>query len=179
MLQKILVAIDSDSSEQVFDSALTLAKAMNSQMLLLHVLTPVEESSPRIAGAFSGLEFYPDIAPEVSEEMVMNYRKQWDEFQTQCLEMLRSLTAIANTAGVSAEFTQNVGNPGKTICAIARTWGADLIILGRRGLSGLSELLLGSVSNYVLHHAPCSVLTVQTVKTTEQSKPEESNVSYQ
>ncbi|HAZ44523.1 MAG TPA: universal stress protein [Cyanobacteria bacterium UBA11369] len=179
MFQKILVAMDSDSSQQVFDSALTLGKAMNSQLMLLHVLTPVEESSPRIAGAFSGLEFYPDIAPEVSEEMLMSYRKQWDQFETQCLEMLRSHTAQANTAGVTAEFTQNVGNPGKTICAIARTWGADLIILGRRGLSGLSELLLGSVSNYVLHHAPCSVLTVQTVKTTtEQSKIEESNVSY-
>lgn len=177
MFYKILVTIDSDSSDQVFDSALILGKAMNSQLMLLHVLTPVEESSSRIAGAFSGLEFYPDIAPEVSEEMVMNYRKQWDEFQSQCLDMLRSRTAQANTAGVSAEFTQNVGNPGKTICAIARTWGADLIVIGRRGLSGLGEFLLGSVSNYVLHHAPCSVLTVQTVKTTtEPSKREESNL---
>ena len=179
MFQKILVAMDSDSSQQVFDSALTLGKAMNSQLMLLHVLTPVEESSPRIAGAFSGLEMYPDIAPEVSEEMLMSYRKQWDQFETQCLEMLRSRTAQATNAGVSAEFTQNVGNPGKTICAIARTWGADLIVLGRRGLSGLSEFLLGSVSNYVLHHAPCSVLTVQTVKTTtEQSNLEKSNLSY-
>ena len=177
MFHKILVAMDCDSSQQVFDSALILGKAMNSQLMLLHVLTPVEESSPRIAGAFSGLEMYPDIAPEVSEEMLMNYRKQWDEFETQCLEMLRSRTAQATNAGVSAEFTQNVGNPGKTICAIARTWGADLIVLGRRGLSGLSEFLLGSVSNYVLHHAPCSVLTVQTVKTTtERSQLETSNI---
>ncbi len=39
--------------------------------------------------------------------------------------------------------------------------GADLIVVGRRGRSGLSELILGSASNYVLHHAPCSVLTLQ------------------
>ncbi|MEO0350033.1 MAG: universal stress protein, partial [Cyanobacteria bacterium P01_A01_bin.15] len=42
-------------------------------------------------------------------------------------------------------------------------WNADLIMMGRRGRSGFSELLLGSVSNYVMHHAPCSVLTVQGV----------------
>jgi len=36
-----------------------------------------------------------------------------------------------------------------------------LVVVGRRGHSGLSELFLGSVSNYVLHRAPCSVLTIQ------------------
>ncbi|NEO65320.1 MAG: universal stress protein, partial [Moorea sp. SIO4G2] len=40
-----------------------------------------------------------------------------------------------------------------------------LIVLGRRGLGGLKEMVLGSVSNYVVHHAPCSVLVVQGVAT--------------
>ncbi|NEO28803.1 MAG: universal stress protein, partial [Kamptonema sp. SIO4C4] len=35
------------------------------------------------------------------------------------------------------------------------------VIIGRRGRVGLSEILLGSVSNYVLHHAPCAVMVVQ------------------
>ncbi|MGQ9872468.1 universal stress protein [Leptodesmis sp.] len=39
--------------------------------------------------------------------------------------------------------------------------GADLILIGNRGHTGLKELFLGSASNYVLHHAPCSVLTVK------------------
>ena len=47
------------------------------------------------------------------------------------------------------------------ICNAAISWQADLIIMGRRGRTGLSELFLGSVSNYVLHHAPCAVLVVQ------------------
>ncbi|WP_442949349.1 universal stress protein [Nostoc sp.] len=41
------------------------------------------------------------------------------------------------------------------------SWGADLIVLGRRGLKGFAELLAGSVSNHVVHHSPCSVLVVQ------------------
>ena len=43
---------------------------------------------------------------------------------------------------------------------MANSWQADMIIVGNRGRSGLSEFFLGSVSNYVMHHAPCSVLVV-------------------
>ena len=46
------------------------------------------------------------------------------------------------------------------ICELAKFWNADLIIMGRRGRSGLAEVFLGSESNYVLHHAPCSVQIV-------------------
>jgi nucleotide-binding universal stress UspA family protein len=165
MFHKILVAMDSsDIGQQVFDHALDLAKVMNSRLMLLHVLSPEEESSPKVAG-FSNLEFYPELYPEVREEVLLNYRKQWSAFESMCLDLLRSRTAEANTAGVTAEFTQNPGSPGKTICQIAKDWEADLIVMGRRGRSGISELFLGSVSNYVLHHAPCSVLTVQFTQT--------------
>ncbi len=56
---------------------------------------------------------------------------------------------------------QNLGDPGRIICEIARDCDADLIVMGRGNHSGLNEFFLGSVSNYVLHHAPCSVLAVQ------------------
>jgi len=36
-----------------------------------------------------------------------------------------------------------------------------VIMIGRHGRTGLAEFFLGSVSNYVMHHAPCSVLTIQ------------------
>jgi nucleotide-binding universal stress UspA family protein len=48
---------------------------------------------------------------------------------------------------------------------VARTWNADLIVIGRRGLRGLAEMFLGSVSNHVIHHAHCSVLVVQGIAT--------------
>jgi nucleotide-binding universal stress UspA family protein len=59
-----------------------------------------------------------------------------------------------------------MGDPGQTICKVAETWGADLILMGRNRKSGISEMFLGSTSNYVLHHAPCSVLAVQSASKT-------------
>lgn len=48
-----------------------------------------------------------------------------------------------------------------TICKLAKSWEADLIVVGHQGMSPLQELARGSVSNYVMHYAPCSVLTIQ------------------
>ncbi|NJL21539.1 MAG: universal stress protein [Leptolyngbyaceae cyanobacterium SM1_3_5] len=156
MFQKILVAIDaSKQGEIVFEQALDLAKATAASLMLLHVLSSEEEGSPNVS--MVGLEYYPAVANEIAQM----HQKQWEEYENRSLEMLRSRVEQAATAGITAEFTQNFGSPGRTICEVARTWEADLVVVGRRGHSGLNELLLGSVSNYVLHHAPCSVLTVQ------------------
>jgi len=156
MFQKILVAIDaSQRGKLVFCQALEVAKATAANLMFLHVLSSEEEGSPNVS--MVGLEYYPAVA----DEIVQMHQKQWAEYEIRNLEMLRSYVEQAAAAGVTAEFTQNFGSPSRTICEVARTWKADLIVLGRRGHSGLNELLLGSVSNYVLHHAPCSVLTVK------------------
>ncbi|HBE18624.1 MAG TPA: universal stress protein [Cyanobacteria bacterium UBA11149] len=157
MFEKILVAMDSSGiGSHVVDSALALAKVLNGHLMLLHVLAPEEENSPGVPG-FVGVDYYPWRLDDVN----ISYRKQWDEFESECLEMLRSRTSQAVAEGVKAEFIQIPGSAGETICQFAKNWGADLIVIGHRGLSGLSELILGSVSNYVLHHATCSVLTIQ------------------
>ena len=71
---------------------------------------------------------------------------------------MKNPTREATAARVSTEYTQLAGNPGRIICELASSWSADLIIVGSRELKGLKEIFLGSVSNYVTHHAPCSVL---------------------
>jgi nucleotide-binding universal stress UspA family protein len=60
------------------------------------------------------------------------------------------------------EITHEIikGNPEQEIVEIARSWGADLIVVGSHG-RGFWGRLLGSVSDGVLHHAPCSVLVVR------------------
>lgn len=65
------------------------------------------------------------------------------------------------TAGFRAEPEVLSGSPAHVIVAFARDWGADLVILGSHGRTGLARLLLGSVARNVLHHAGCSVLIVR------------------
>jgi nucleotide-binding universal stress UspA family protein len=158
MFHKILVALDdSEAGEQVFQQALSLAKASNSGLLLLHVITPKDTSYPDPT-IYSGVSTY--YAP-LYQELLKRWQERLAEYEKHQLERLRSLAAAGEVAQVKTEFTQNMGDPGRTICAIARNWGADLIIVGRRGRSRVRELVLGSISNYVMHHAPCSVLIAQ------------------
>jgi nucleotide-binding universal stress UspA family protein len=164
MFHKILVAVDeSDVSQTVFDEALSVAKAEDVALMLLHVLSPLDNTYPGD----------PYIGIPVSAQQI--YLQRWEEREQAGLERLRSLQEAATAAGISAEYAQNIGDPGRIICTLSKTWNADLIVIGRRGLSGLSEFLLGSVSNYVLHHAPCHVLTIQTISQSqeeaEQSEP--------
>jgi nucleotide-binding universal stress UspA family protein len=173
MFHKILVAMDfSGIGKYVFDEALSLAKALKANLMLVHVLSAEEEGCPSMVSSFG---YYPMVS-EVTQEF---YREQWEAFEKQGLQMLRARTNEATATGVNTEFTQTSGSPGRTICHLAQTWGADAIVIGRRGRSGLSELLLGSVSNYVLHHASCSVLVVQgmmpTTATTAQGKAYRAN----
>lgn len=159
MFHKILVALDtSTSNRSVFEEAIALAKAFQANLMLLHVLSPEEEGSPDASLLYTP-EYYVGLG--MSTEILEMQQKQWEEFANRGLEMLRSFTDEATAAGVRTEFTQIPGSPGRTVCEFARNGEFDLIVIGRKGRSGLAELFLGSVSNYVLHHASCAVLVVQ------------------
>ncbi|WP_088888955.1 universal stress protein [Leptolyngbya ohadii] len=164
MFNKILVALDDSIHHRtVFAAAFALAQQTNAHLMLLHVLStnePIELTLP----VFSG--YYPTL----SEDLVRQCHEEQRAIEERGLQRLQSLADEATAAGVPVEFTQKMGVPGPLICTIAKDWGADLIMVGRRGQSGLSELLLGSVSNHVLHHAPCAVLVIQPqVKETEET----------
>jgi nucleotide-binding universal stress UspA family protein len=156
MFKKILVAIDdTDIGRHVFDEALSVAKTTDANLMLQHVISPFDDRYPN-PGYFYPYGFYP-----IHTSTSNYYVKQWEAVKEDGIHFLTLLCNQATIAGINAEFTQNLGDPGRMICDIALSWGADLIMVGRRGRSGLSEFFLGSVSNYVLHHAHCSVLTVQ------------------
>lgn len=153
-MKKILVAIDrSERDRSVFEAALSLAQTTGGTLMLLQVLSEKEAGYP-ILPTYA---YYP-IADDRNYDI---YRERLAEYKQWGIDLLRELTETAAAAGVRAEYTQLAGNPGRTICEIAANWSADLIVLGSRGLKGLKEMILGSVSNYVTHHAPCSVLIVR------------------
>ena len=156
MINRILVAVDrSEGNKSIFDSAVSLGKATGATLMLLHVLSEDEAGYPML----------PTYAyyPMVDERNYELYQEKLAEYKQWGLDLLQDLTKLATEAGVDTEYTQLTGNPGRTICELANTWEADLIIVGSRGLKGLKEMFLGSVSNYVTHHAPCSVLIERTV----------------
>jgi nucleotide-binding universal stress UspA family protein len=156
MFKKILVALDSSSLRQVvFDQALELAQATGASLLLLHVLSAYEEGSPGIP-----IRSYQAYYPVLDDATWKDYQKRWETFEANRLAMLKREADLAQAAGVTVEFTQAAGDPANTICNLAKSLEVDLIMLGSHQRKGLGELLLGSVSNHVMHHAPCSVMVV-------------------
>ncbi len=154
MYRHILVALDNTELRSiVLDQAIALAKGLSAKLTLLHVLCSEEGVSPVMP-----LMPLPDYYPALASTTLDQYQQEWEAFSAQSLAHLLEAQTQAEAAGVTAAHVQKGGSPGSTICEIAKELNVDLIILGRRGNSGLSELLMGSVSNYVMHHAHSSVL---------------------
>ena len=169
MIKKILIALDrSQNSRLVFDTAVSLAKTTDAELMLLHILSEKEPDCP-ISPAYT---YYP-IIEETNYE---RYQQEYAKYEQHGIEFLKGLTQEATAAGVKTEFTQLAGNPGRMICELANNLSTDLIIVGSRGLKGIKEMFLGSVSNYVTHHAPCSVLIVRHPADKESEFLESENV---
>jgi len=156
--KRILVAIDlSPIATAVFNQALELAKQEKATLKLFHCLSwrALEQETVLMVGTQAS------YTAALGDELQRRRQKRLQEETQHTRTWLQNCCRKAAEQGVSAEFDYNVGAPGPLICGAAGNWGADLIVLGRRGLQGLTEVWLGSVSNHVVHHAPCSVLVVQ------------------
>ena len=150
--QRILIAVDqSELAESVVNTAIDLAKANQAHLRILHCLAlPLPTQ----------LDFGDRYRDGIKESMAIA-QQQLDETMEQRRQWLTALEHQATTAGVETTWDWRGGDAGPQICHVAETWPADLILMGSRGRRGLKAALLGSVSNYVVHHAPCSVLVVQ------------------
>ncbi len=84
-----------------------------------------------------------------------------DDFETAVLDQLRNQvsTVLDDFVQVMVSLEAPHGPAGRELIEASAT--ASLVVVGDRGLSGLSELLLGSVSNEVVEHAKCDVLVVR------------------
>jgi nucleotide-binding universal stress UspA family protein len=174
MFRKLLVAVDlSSHNEDVFSAGLDLAKRTGASVLLVYVLSSEAPESPTVP-TFIGTDYYPASG---SASVMEIYNTLWRTYEEKGFAMLKGFAEKARQAGVTIEYTQQSGSPGKVICDLANTIDADLVIVGRRGYSGLNEFIMGSVSNYVTHHAPCSVLLVQYLDLRSAPNPERTLVS--
>ena len=162
---KILVALDFAAFDTaVFEEAVAIAQAMQARLMLLHCLAPDTLTPPRMP-----IPMEVGLRPSLMDSAYEAYQHQTQERMEGDRHLLQSYCDRAQQAGIATEFDQRIGDPGPTICEAARMWDADLVIVGRRGRSGLAEVLLGSVSNYVVHHAQRSVLVVQMLESTQET----------
>lgn len=159
MFDKILVAIDPKEFNAVLvDQAIALAGATGAHLKLISILTDYGEGAPPMF-VYPGLTGYP---PVMEDSLWQDYQERYETYTAKSLNTLRQLKARAQSAGIETDTAQFLDSPGRAICDEAKSWSADLVMVGSHGRKGLSEIFLGSVSNYVMHHAPCSVMIVHT-----------------
>lgn len=155
MFEKVLVALDNSSeASAVFDFALSIVRPKTGELLLLHFVDWQMKDVPLW------------IASDSSYDINSTDRYDWSH---QCLQQevetsknwLETFSKKAEKLNLTCKSECQLGNCNLGIGDRAKEWGADLIVIGRRDRRNISEIFLGSVSNYVINHAPCSVLVVQ------------------
>lgn len=97
------------------------------------------------------------VLPEYFENLEKAVREAAHGFIQSALAKLQAIED--KSVKISGEVIQ--GSPKQVIVEEAESWGADLIVMGSRGLGTWNRLLMGSVSNSVVHHANCSVEIVR------------------
>lgn len=87
----------------------------------------------------------------------------------QAEQLINKVGETVRATGLTLETAVRRGDPRSVILDEAKEWGADLIVVGSHGYSGIKRLLLGSVAQSVVSHAPCSVEVVR--QKSEDEKP--------
>jgi nucleotide-binding universal stress UspA family protein len=138
----ILVPIDfSPHSDAALDRAVDFAKAFGAKIHLLHsYAVPVQGVMP-----------YDFAVPD----------GVWDGIRKVAEHKLEEFRQSVASEGLEASSEVSPVMPSEAILAVSREIGADLIVMGTHGHTGLKHALLGSVAERTIRLAPCSVLTVK------------------
>ena len=139
MYRHILIPTDgSQPAERGLAHGLALAKSLGAKVSVIFVVEPFSELTGRLLEAVAT---YAELRKE------------------QAASVLDRAANAAREAGLSCEIIQmENAQPHEAIIAAARDKGCDLIVMSSHGRSGLSALLIGSVTNKVLTHAKTPVL---------------------
>ena len=139
---KILMGIDdSKFSGDVLQAVITQFRPEHIEVRVLHVLQPSAPAPPQMA---------PGYAPEL------------DDQKKPAHELVERIASELRCAGFKVDTAVEVGDIRERIIDAAEEWGADLIVVGSHGRSGIPRFLLGSVAEFVARHAKCSVEIVRT-----------------
>jgi nucleotide-binding universal stress UspA family protein len=129
----------SADTQPALDVACALAAEGHGRLVVLHVERPP-------LATLGGTVAPPPLPNEYDRQKV------WEELQR--IKPLRP--------GLAIEYRLEYGDPATVILQTAQDIGADLIVMGTHGRTGLRRLLMGSVAERVVRKASCPVLTVRT-----------------
>ena len=146
MFTRIVVGTDgSETAAEAVRQAADLAKLAGAQLTIVSAYEPV--SQRRVEG--EQLDVPADVQHEIGPREDVNL-------------ILDGAAAEAKKAGIEVQTHPVEADPAEAILNVAEEIGADLIVVGNKGMTGARRFLLGSVPNKVSHHAPCSVIIVRT-----------------
>jgi nucleotide-binding universal stress UspA family protein len=140
LASRILVAYDgSELGRKALETAVRIAEQDSGVALhVLHVLEPL-------------------IVPAYNPGIVDLWERRQESAEILMAEVRELLQTLANPVTLHIEN----GQPGERIVHTAREQQCDLIIMGSRGLTGIKEIFLASVSHYVAQRSECPVLIVK------------------
>jgi nucleotide-binding universal stress UspA family protein len=141
-IRRILVPVDfSAYSEKACDWAFEMAEQWRAHVLLLHVI-PRPNYPPMLMGSYFNIaDFEAGLRAEAETRA-------------------KDFMAKTQTRPVPTDARIIIGEPFSDICQVAAQEKIDLIVMGSHGRTGLSHVLLGSVTERVIRLAPCPVLVV-------------------
>lgn len=140
-ITKILVPTDfTPSSEPAFEAAIDLAKKFGASIVLMHAY-----QEPALGYPAASMSFMTDVTRQIEQ----NARKSLEDVAT-----------AQRVSGVAITTSLHVGPAWEQILKAAKEHGAELIVIGSKGLRGLPRALMGSTAERVVRYSPVPVLTL-------------------
>jgi nucleotide-binding universal stress UspA family protein len=144
MIQSIVVGTDgSETASEALRRAGQLARAVRARVHIVSAYEPATGVKVRAAGGAEQAEW--SVTPDVEVDAV-----------------LTEAAGVVHALGVEVATYARKEDAAEAILDVAEEQGADLIVVGNKGMRGAKRFLLGSVPDKISHHAPCSVLIVRT-----------------
>ncbi|NHV60268.1 MAG: universal stress protein [Candidatus Verstraetearchaeota archaeon] len=145
MYKTIMVGVDgSKPAEKAFEVAVDMAKRYDARLLIVSIYSP-----PAIALLGDIPPYPPKVPKEVAEKIEPLLKKYEEQAKKEGVKVVES------------KIVPTWDNPGAGFVTEAEKQGCALTVIGSRGLTGVKRALLGSVAEYVVKNAHCSVHVVR------------------
>jgi nucleotide-binding universal stress UspA family protein len=154
-MKKVLIALDYDpTAQKVAETGFTLAKAMDAEVILLHVMTDPTYYSSTEYSPIMGFTGYLDAGP-IELESIDGLKKASQHYLDKTKHHL---------GDESIQTILKEGDFADSILEVAKAKHADVIVMGSHSRKWLENIVLGSVTEKVLHHTTIPLFIIPTKK---------------